>query len=184
MLSFICGASLVTPRWAMTAAHCIGANYHPGRYSVLVHAHDLSGEIVHRECTQLVQVEQFRCHPSYDADTLEADLCLLRLTAQPRCADRLVASAALPLIDAPAPHSVAVAGVDAIAAGWGTTSSADGNSYAQEGVPQYPVRLREVVLPVVSTGACQGRYGTSAILPGMICAGREGADTCGGDSGG
>lgn len=57
--------------------------------------------------------------------------------------------------------------------GWGTTSSGGASSDV----------LREVDLPVISNGECDGRYPQYDIYPSNICTFLPGKDSCQGDSG-
>ena len=59
--------------------------------------------------------------------------------------------------------------------GWGTISSDSAT------LPDY---LQISQVPVIAADACSLTYGAGSITSGMLCAGRQGADTCQGDSGG
>jgi len=99
---------------------------------------------------------------------MENDIALLKLSSPVE-----VSSDVLPVCLPPSKPTYA--GKTAIATGWGTTSS--GGSQ--------PNTLREVNVPVLSDAQCKATgYGTSDILPGMLCAGTNGKDSCQGDSGG
>jgi len=167
---YLCGGSLVDASYVITAAHCVvndaGAPISPSQITIV------AGEYTRGASEgdeQTRSVSALYVHPSYDADTFDNDIALLRL-ASPVTLNARVATIALAR-DA----ALGDAGMTALVSGWGTTSS--GGSTAST--------LRKVTMPIVSNATCAGSYGSS-ITANMLCAGLAagGVDSCQGDSGG
>jgi secreted trypsin-like serine protease len=73
-------------------------------------------------------------------------------------------------------------GSEVITAGWGSTVR-DPFGPGGTGFPEYPDRMHEVSVPIVSDNECKVSYPN--LKPRTeICAGRSGKDSCQGDSGG
>ncbi|XP_058063058.1 trypsin alpha-3-like [Anopheles bellator] len=157
----ICGASVISGNWALSAAHCTFPM--PNVNSIT-----FRGGSASRTAGGLIfQAAQIINHPQYNSNNLNNDVCVIRITTSFTGANiasiRLIANG-----------GSFGAGTNSVVSGWGLT--APGGSL--------PVDLRAVNIPVVAQATCSSQWGAGRITAAMVCAGATGRDSCNGDSGG
>jgi secreted trypsin-like serine protease len=158
---YLCGGSIIAFKWVVTAAHCFTTT-NQGRDAKVK-----AGATNYRTEGVWTEVEKIVIHQTYNANTHENDIALLKLKSPP-------SGKIVPMADAGSTLSV---GEPLEVAGWGATS--EGGDIAGG--------LLKALVPYVDPATCNApeSYG-GAVHTGMMCAGhREGGiDSCQGDSGG
>ncbi len=166
-----CGAAVIAPRYAITAAHCV-VSVDPRRFTLVVNRSNIhragqGGEI---------RLARTTVHPEYGPPNFRNDVAILELRRPTR-----VTPVALPT---PAQSEAATAvGSPLLVAGWGGTQT-NGSRPSK--------RLREVTEKVVKPAKCRRTYGRSFSSETTICTraaklpppARGHAGSCYGDSGG
>jgi secreted trypsin-like serine protease len=160
-----CGASLISKRDVLTAAHCASAS-DAGSIQVLVGTQDL------KTGGRRINVTRVTQHPSYGSAKADSDVAVLRLAEDVNDITPVAFMTTLTEEKKYAPVDRVSFGM-----GWGET----------ETQPHFPMLLQEVKLPIVDRAVCNGPDSYNGqIDKTMICAGYQegGKDTCQQDSGG
>jgi len=165
-LGIMCGATAISDRWVLTAAHCVHEDTKARDLIVTAGEYDVTSWSGHESRHAVKQIIE---HEDYDSDSQENDVALLELKTAMDLSDSRISAIALN-DDASCPTS----GQNCRIMGWGTVESGG----------DVPDKAKESTVPVVSNKKCTQSYGYGAITDGMLCAGEGGTDTCQGDSGG
>jgi len=165
-----CGASLVSSRWAVTAAHCVVDNYNnlrlPSQMSVIFGANELSKSYVGKPVRY--EIQQIIKHESYDPDSTKIynDIALLKFKSDVETNSYVKT---IDLVD----EGEDVTGYTCRISGWGLLYG---------GAPSTPDHLQYLDTDVLSGSSCSrylGNYHGS-----HLCTMKAGSSACQGDSGG
>jgi chymotrypsin len=161
----LCGASLITNRAVLTAAHCPEGTQST---QVVLGAHTLTANEANQQ-RQTVQPAGYRIHQSYNRQTLANDIAILILPSAATL-NSFVALAPLPALGV----TDTFAGQLATASGWGRI--ADGSSATS-------AQLRSVQNNIITNAVCASTFGSTIIDSTLCISTAGGRGTCNGDSG-
>ncbi|XP_014253068.1 trypsin-1-like [Cimex lectularius] len=168
--TFYCGASLLTSRHLLTAAHCLyGKRYTDIRVGLGEHDRDQKNEPGKR----LLKLKRATMHEGFSVVKIQHDIGIIELETPVEHNGPFIRTACLPTT-----VNANYSGLDGIVAGWGKQ---------KENGPTTPI-LRKVTIPLLTREECATGYGycPKKILETNFCAGQPGGmkDACQGDSGG
>merc|ERR1719402_2116574 len=152
--SVFCGASVITSKHVLTAAHCTQAVKDYGfTYQVMVGAHSLTTAA---KSQQILDASKYIQHPSYSSSTYDNDISIIVLKKSIDFTSTEIRPVCLPTS-----ASNDYASVTATVSGWG----------ALKYQGSQPDVLMEVDVPTMTNTKCKTYYNDGSITNNMICAG-------------
>jgi secreted trypsin-like serine protease len=175
-----CGGSLIDRNSVLTAAHCvefISAATTPATLSYRDVRIVVGGTVLNSRQGQVRHIDKLSdisIHPLYNGKlNSKYDAAVIKL-------GRSVTKDPIMLAREES-NGLERAGRMATIAGWGNTRAQSVNG---SGGSNFPDRMQEASVPLVSDRDCERAYRGDFYPSLMVCAGKKGVDTCQGDSGG
>ncbi|XP_006873847.1 PREDICTED: transmembrane protease serine 11B-like protein-like [Chrysochloris asiatica] len=159
-----CGASLISDRYLVTAAHCFKKSKNPRNYTVSFGTRVNPPYMKH-------YVQKIVIHEDYKPNEHHDDIAVILLT------EKVVFNNDVHRVCLPEASQIFLPGEGVVVTGWGALSHNG----------EYPVLLQKAPVKIIDTNTCNSKEAYNGLIwDTMICAGyMEGnIDACQGDSGG